>query len=1796
MKNRIFIKIIVLLFLVGVVAILSEDVSAVTPSDNHLVNSSTTFNGTVSCSDSAANGCIIINANNLVITCDNVVLIGSNISSSSAFYVGNFRNITINNCDSRGYHYNVRSASTSASNVVVNNGSWIQYRVGVDSSTQYGFYSSAYQNVTFSNVNIASIGTNAFLLHYAFYFPNTANAKNLLIENITLSNTKSLNIGVVTPYTSNKLDGLVIRNFWINRTGYYGILAGAMRNVLIENGFIGYADADCISPRGNNTLINNVTCDTAGHKLGADLINNNSNTEIFVYNVTVKNSYFTSSGTNIQGTKNWTSTGYTSTYPNNGDCTQAVRGAIDLEYYNNRYINIEDYDTTSTASRGFCIDLDISRNIYIHNETFINVSGAPLLINGGRNITYELNYNCPSNRTRYPYDIIAGGSQANTSTTTTLYLKNNSVCASAGNLTYFFNLNNRTNVSVWQNSSYILKTDTASGRGAWVTVYGTGDFDDIKNTTGGVLFSNISATTGQTFFMTNSKTYYVTANEVSGGGAPASANGTPTYSFVSPVAGTYYNSSHILQLEFIVSSLEGLSNISLLHNDTEQFNVYDDRIIFLHHFDNNSGIGETSGVFRSEAIKAFNSTCSGARCPTLILTGTGYRAYFNGSQNLSFGRSWELQFDGVNSKTLCKTINSSNYQALMNIWGFYAGGAPEVKEYTSGNHLLFRTRNSTTTQSTTGTITLQNNTEYRTCVVYNHDINKQIIYVNGVYDTNSTLAVGNLTSNSDFTLGMYPEGTNPYTGSIDDFVIYNYALSLSEIVYDNKTHGNDVRRINSTSYSYNYTYGALVNGTWNYLVTATNSNGTSNSSGTYYVGLTEPSPPPDYSLVLSFGANTDLDGINLTRNYIMVNSTVTGAGFSNQTIYFYNATGLQASNYSSTNITFINFTDLVEGNYSYYVAAYDLNGILYTSEYQYIEIDSTIPVVSVFSPSAIVYSNSSILINFSATDAGVGLDKLWFNNGSGNTTYTTEYTLNLSDATWNFTFYANDTLNNIGNVSVLFTVDSTPPVINWTGFVDGLFSSQFSVFLNASISLGSSTLSSVNLSLNGTQYSLFDDSLVLWLPMQNVSSNSTFTKDYSAYGNNGTVNGTTYNSTDGSYYLNDNYLYSNISINTKNVTFVLNIKDYEASDGYFGGNTVNDLFIDKRNTYAMRICYGSSICPTTGNNLLSLNTWVHVVIVIDNNVSFYKNGVLFYQTSRNISKNVSNGGVIVFGRRSLLPASPGVYTFNGSIDDVLIFNRSLSASEVAVLYSLGRSGFVPTDFAGSNYELSFNRSFGVGSSNYSLFVTDSFGLSAQSATYNVTVYDLTAPTFTTPSDSGIISRNYVHVNVSVNGFGFSNVTTYLYNVSGGLVASNFSASNSTFINFTGLSDGNYTYNATAYDLAGTVYAGASVVFVVDTTPPSLTVSSPVSDSIILSNNISINVSVSDVNMKNTTFKVYNSSGGLVNTVSNFSSIYGSVIIVNVSVDGVYSINITSYDLSDNSVSSLITNITTHISAPSISLVSINPSAASESSVLNCTGSFSGVLSETNSSWRWFVNAVLVPGQNARLLSGVFSYGNFVVCEYTPGDEYIIGSAVNSSAVVILPSGGGATTSGGGGGGGGIFCPAGQEYNGTDCVSSSVDTSSWRVDTDLKSSSVHLRSTTVKTFLLSYYSNNVLTNAKTVNAKIISNGVEYKVDLVHESLGVYRFTYDFIGWHPGKVDLVVLFDGRPKTLSLILDNNAVLINSVKDLVNNGIESVDNNRNKVTIIVIASIVLILLIISGTYYFTRSNRKKVLKQGAE
>jgi len=136
-------------------------------------------------------------------------------------------------------------------------------------------------------------------------------------------------------------------------------------------------------------------------------------------------------------------------------------------------------------------------------------------------------------------------------------------------------------------------------------------------------------------------------------------------------------------------------------------------------------------------------------------------------------------------------------------------------------------------------------------------------------------------------------------------------------------------------------------------------------------------------------------------------------------------------------------------------------------------------------------------------------------------------------------------------------------------------------------------------------------------------------------------------------------------------------------------NEYNGVFLDHAHDYRLYILNTGLIRFRTYNETnnydncdmtetLDIDTWYHVAATYNGSVKkVYINGV--ENVSCGFSGNLRKSDAAFFiGHRS---AAPGA-AFNGTIDDVILFNRSLSAAEIAALYANQSSQYVSHNFTG----------------------------------------------------------------------------------------------------------------------------------------------------------------------------------------------------------------------------------------------------------------------------------------------------------------------------------------------------------------------------------------------------------------------------------------------------------------------------------------------------------------------------------
>ena len=204
------------------------------------------------------------------------------------------------------------------------------------------------------------------------------------------------------------------------------------------------------------------------------------------------------------------------------------------------------------------------------------------------------------------------------------------------------------------------------------------------------------------------------------------------------------------------------------------------------------------------------------------------------------------------------------------------------------------------------------------------------------------------------------------------------------------------------------------------------------------------------------------------------------------------------------------------------------------------------------------------------------------------------------------------------------------------------------------------------------------------LPMEG-GSNSTWTKDYSGLGYNGSVSGATWGNTSGydgfgaySFDGVNDYIMVPDAAELEPGSFTLEVwfkplslppdfikivsKRGLSSSGY-------QIYLDSAGSIIFSVDTGGGNGVTSASTV-TLGSWYHAVGVYDGStVTFYVNGVS--QGSGALSGSVASTMDVYIGRNN--PAEAGTQQswdtyFNGSIDDVRFYTRSLSAEQVAAIF------------------------------------------------------------------------------------------------------------------------------------------------------------------------------------------------------------------------------------------------------------------------------------------------------------------------------------------------------------------------------------------------------------------------------------------------------------------------------------------------------------------------------------------------
>jgi parallel beta-helix repeat protein len=289
--------------------------------------------------------------------------------------------------------------------------------------------------------------------------------------------------------------------------------------------------------------------------------------------------------------------------------------------------------------------------------------------------------------------------------------------------------------------------------------------------------------------------------------------------------------------------------------------------------------------------------------------------------------------------------------------------------------------------------------------------------------------------------------------------------------------------------------------------------------------------------------------------------------------------------------------------------------------------------------------------------------KALFRNFTGLPSGMVNYTASVVDVAGNYntTGYRNYSVNWLPVVSGM-TINSSSNT-NYTN-------ENISVLYTASDTDGDSVKNITNWYLNGTSIA------VLNMPFEsNTRLNmSNWTKDY-VVGNHGIVyNGAVWNATGGydgrgayEFDGNDDYI-NTASSSFTNFTMTFWLKGKNVADNlYIAGRTSNMFLRTNFNCPPGYINYGiynDSWVEACSGAILNDNRWYFLALRFNStDVTLYINGT--YDSNAAVSGTPPSSGNIELGTT---PWALGTSSWNGTLDDVKVYNRTLTADQILLLY------------------------------------------------------------------------------------------------------------------------------------------------------------------------------------------------------------------------------------------------------------------------------------------------------------------------------------------------------------------------------------------------------------------------------------------------------------------------------------------------------------------------------------------------
>lgn len=490
-------------------------------------------------------------------------------------------------------------------------------------------------------------------------------------------------------------------------------------------------------------------------------------------------------------------------------------------------------------------------------------------------------------------------------------------------------------------------------------------------------------------------------------------------------------------------------------------------------------------------------------------------------------------------------------------------------------------------------------------------VNSSLYYGSGLYPS-SFVAIAanntNITNSSiyQWSTSLVADGT--YTIKLEGNDTFNQSfIDTTQVTINNPPRVNIYSPVNGSTYTsinVSLTYfvvdGSIdscrysIDGTLNSIINCTNATIVNLSEGlhnlTFYAN---DSVNNTNTTQLQFRTDTLFPGITIantnnswrTSKNISINYSISDANI--QTCrYLFNQTNTSLGNCENFSLT-----NLPDAYYNITVYVNDTANNT-NSSILFFNIDTVYPLLRVESPANNTAYNTTLLLNYTASDANLNSCSYAINTSLFLFTNCGNTSINLSDGLYNLTIYTNDSANNTNSSTAQIKIDTTPPNASITIFPRNVVvGDNITVFFNVSDYLNISNVSAIWINISGyiANITITNNTYISNNISYNTSSLSIGTQSVNLYTNDSLNHTANISSTfEISPLRNITITFLNSSGNTTNASIFLYyqgqslIKDNRT-------NTSSVFFVVPNNTWDLEILTSKFNTTMRNINLSELN-------------------------------------------------------------------------------------------------------------------------------------------------------------------------------------------------------------------------------------------------------------------------------------------------------------------------------------------------------------------------------------------------------------------------------------------------------------------------------------------------------------------------------------------------------------------------------------------------------------------------------